>query len=221
MNNDPLKQAVEMARAGDKAGACFLLRQIVATDSNNENAWGWLAFCAETKLERRQALERVLEINPENRGARGELEKLGPAPTPTPVRQPVPIQPQPSPKIDSYLLEQEITRLTGKGWQVVDRTQTSAQMRKPKQWNRFLLVVGIITLCVGFGLIVLIVALVDYLFKRDQLIYVTADGIRSDLERKSRIPKMRPLTFWDFVLFGLVLLFILSLVALVILQGRA
>ena len=77
-----LNQAITLAKAGDKAAARRLLRRFVAEHPQNEAAWGWLAYCAETKTERRQALERVLEINPANRRARDTLKKMRPTPAP-------------------------------------------------------------------------------------------------------------------------------------------
>ena len=76
-----LEQAVALAKSGDKAGAINLLRRIVANDPHNARAWGWLATCASTVDERRQALERVLEIDPENVGAQCALVMLRPSTT--------------------------------------------------------------------------------------------------------------------------------------------
>jgi hypothetical protein len=80
-----LEKAVSYAKARDQDAARALLRQVVAEDPYNEHAWGWLAACAETATERRQALERVLEINPANQAARRALEKLS---QPTSPEQP-------------------------------------------------------------------------------------------------------------------------------------
>jgi hypothetical protein len=77
VNENSLPKAVALAKTGDKAAARAILRQIVASEPGNETAWGWLAYCAETEIEKRQALERVIEINPANKGARRELEKMG------------------------------------------------------------------------------------------------------------------------------------------------
>jgi micrococcal nuclease len=72
-----LETAIALAKTGDKDAARVLLRQIVVAEPNNERAWGWLAFCAETVAEKRQALEHVLEIDPDNQAVRRALEKLG------------------------------------------------------------------------------------------------------------------------------------------------
>jgi hypothetical protein len=91
-----LEMAIALAKAGDKDAARVLLRQIVASEPDNERAWGWLSFCAETVAERRQALERVLEIDPDNQAVRRALEKLGDE---KPAREKLlPTPPEPSPQ---------------------------------------------------------------------------------------------------------------------------
>ena len=71
-----LEQAITLAKAGDKMGARVHLLQIVAQDSDNEYAWGWLAYCAATNQERHQALTQVVRINPSNEPAHRALAKL-------------------------------------------------------------------------------------------------------------------------------------------------
>jgi CheY-like chemotaxis protein len=65
-----LKQAIALARAGDKAQARPLLRQVVEADAANEAAWMWLAGVAESPQDALAALERVLELNPDHERAR-------------------------------------------------------------------------------------------------------------------------------------------------------
>lgn len=169
-----LNRAIALARAGDKVAARTLLRQIVdiEVEPDNEVAWGWLAHCAENLEERRLALARVVAINPNNVGAVEALNKLLNAP---PYKLPLDTMQTD----DSHLLDQEIARLTGRGWQVVSRTPTGAQLRKPKQWHRGMLLLGLLTLIVfGVGLIFWLIALVDYLLKRDQLVYIAAQDVR-------------------------------------------
>lgn len=72
-----LEKAIALAKAGDEVRARNLLRQNVTEEPDNERAWGWLAYCAETNAERREGLEQVLEINPDNEAVRRALEKLG------------------------------------------------------------------------------------------------------------------------------------------------
>ncbi len=75
--NDLLRQAIDLARTGDRARARALLEQVLQADEYNELAWMWMAAVAENKAQRREALEIALEINPENQSARQALERLG------------------------------------------------------------------------------------------------------------------------------------------------
>jgi cytochrome c-type biogenesis protein CcmH/NrfG len=68
--------AIALAKTGDKAAARILLQQIVASEPDNARAWGWLAFCAETTAEKRDALERVLDLDPDNQAVRRALDSL-------------------------------------------------------------------------------------------------------------------------------------------------
>ncbi len=70
-----LEDDIDLAKAGGKQSACTFLRQVVAEEPDNEPAPEWLAYCAETVSERREALQRVLDINPDNHGARRAVEE--------------------------------------------------------------------------------------------------------------------------------------------------
>lgn len=72
-----LQDGVDAARRGDRATGRRLLEEVVEQDPDNELAWIWLASCVNTLRERRECLERVLEINPNNPRAREALSKLG------------------------------------------------------------------------------------------------------------------------------------------------
>ena len=66
---DLLKQAIALARAGDKAQARTLLRRVVESAPGSEAAWMWLAGVAESPQDALAALERVLALNPDNERA--------------------------------------------------------------------------------------------------------------------------------------------------------
>lgn len=72
-----LNEGIAAARRGDKATARRLLDQVVQSDPRNELAWMWLASVSATVAERREALERVLRINPDNQRAQEALQELG------------------------------------------------------------------------------------------------------------------------------------------------
>jgi hypothetical protein len=71
-----LKQGIEAAQTGNKIIARSYLRQVVEQDPDSELAWMWLTQCVDTNQERRECLEQVLRINPDNEKARNALEKL-------------------------------------------------------------------------------------------------------------------------------------------------
>jgi Tol biopolymer transport system component len=71
-----LRNGIDAAKRGDRTTARRLLEQVIARDDRNEMAWIWLASVVNTNAERRNALERVLQINPRNSRAREALSKL-------------------------------------------------------------------------------------------------------------------------------------------------
>lgn len=108
----------------------------------------------------------------------------------TPINQPqlhqIPKTPQPPRKSDQQLIDEYIALQTARGWQVVSHTSTSVQLRKPKQWSSLLLVLGFVLLCLyGTGLIVLLLALVDYLSKKDEVEFTTAEELRLGVVKPS------------------------------------
>ncbi|NJO05265.1 MAG: hypothetical protein HC876_06920 [Chloroflexaceae bacterium] len=71
-----LRLGIEAAKEGNNDDARDLFRLLTREDPNNVNGWLWLAGVAETQAERRQALERVLALDPTNDLARQGLESL-------------------------------------------------------------------------------------------------------------------------------------------------
>lgn len=71
-----LKEGIAAARLGDKETARERLRQVIQIDRNNEKAWFWLAAVVDTIAERRDCLESVLLINPNNQRAQVLLEQI-------------------------------------------------------------------------------------------------------------------------------------------------
>jgi Tfp pilus assembly protein PilF len=73
---DLLRRAIDSARNGNNDAARLMFEQILSEDKNNERAMMWLAKLADTKAERKQWLNRVLSINPNNDAAREALRKI-------------------------------------------------------------------------------------------------------------------------------------------------
>lgn len=68
-----LAEAITAAKLGQLALARRLLAELVERDPNNENAWLWIAALSEDKQQAMAALDRVLQINPNNQQAMNAL----------------------------------------------------------------------------------------------------------------------------------------------------
>lgn len=71
-----LKMAIRSAKQNNKDGARVMFRQVLDQDSKNEAAMLWLAKLANSPTERKQWLERVLKVNPENATASKTLARM-------------------------------------------------------------------------------------------------------------------------------------------------
>jgi hypothetical protein len=71
-----LDQAIAAARAGRRDDAIRMLRQIVADNPFNADAWVWLGGIATDPREQRAALEQALAITPDNQRAQQGLSWL-------------------------------------------------------------------------------------------------------------------------------------------------
>ncbi len=78
-----LQQAIELAQQGQRTQARAILIDLVAENPDLELGWLWLATVAATPAERLNALQRVMQINPNNETARAALQKLGAEVPPT------------------------------------------------------------------------------------------------------------------------------------------
>ena len=91
MNKDELRailtSGIEAARNNNPILARQSFREVLAEDPNNELAWMWLAQVVDLDDQRREALQNVLRINPNNDRARDALRRLGDdAPDPNQVQ---------------------------------------------------------------------------------------------------------------------------------------
>lgn len=71
-----LRMGITAANAGNAESARTIFEQILSQDKDNERAMMWMAKLAETKAERKQWLNRVLAVNPNNETAREALRKI-------------------------------------------------------------------------------------------------------------------------------------------------
>ncbi len=71
-----LKMAIKAAQTGNKRPARLMFEQVLKQDKDNERAMMWLAKLSDSKAERRQWLQRVLNVNPNNDTARETLKRM-------------------------------------------------------------------------------------------------------------------------------------------------
>jgi len=71
-----LNMAIQSAKQGNKQGARVMLRQVLEQDKKNERAMLWMAKTANSPTERKQWLQRVINVNPDNEIASRALEKM-------------------------------------------------------------------------------------------------------------------------------------------------
>lgn len=114
--------------------------------------------------------------------------------------------------------DQELQRLTGQGWQILNRTDSSAQLKKTKEWSKVGLVLFVLVPLLGglaylplFGitLLGLIFVLVDYLLRKDRLLYLTADQVG-----RGEIPIAQQGSTWTQPLIVGAILILLSVLCL-------
>ena len=71
-----LRSGIEAARNNNHIIARDYFRRVLEIDGENELAWLWMARTADRRSEQRQALQRVLQINPNNEKARAALQQI-------------------------------------------------------------------------------------------------------------------------------------------------
>lgn len=77
-----LQLGIEAAKEGNTDEARSLFRLLTREQPDNPRGWLWLAGVAESREERQLALERVVELEPDNQLARQSLKAMeGPRPT--------------------------------------------------------------------------------------------------------------------------------------------
>jgi tetratricopeptide (TPR) repeat protein len=74
--SDLLQQGIEQLDTGDRRGAAKIFVRLLRRDPQIENAWWWLSACVETEQQKRDCLQRILELNPWNEEARAALDQL-------------------------------------------------------------------------------------------------------------------------------------------------
>ena len=71
--SDNLQQAIAAIKAGDKKTGQQLIAQVIKADPKNEAAWLWMASTLDDPQEKKECLQKVLQINPDNEMAKKAL----------------------------------------------------------------------------------------------------------------------------------------------------
>lgn len=111
-------------------------------------------------------------------------------------------------------MENYIKKMSKKKYEIVNRTGNSVQMKRPKRWSRLLLITGLVALIIPpffIGAIILILAVVDYMLKREHVIYTTADEIAAGKQPNARPILVTPVLIGISILTVFVLMVMLFL----------
>jgi len=76
LTDDPLREAYDLIKSGHKSHARDLIEEHIKNYPQDEKAWSLLYFAVDREEEKRECLEEVLEINPDNEKALKALDKL-------------------------------------------------------------------------------------------------------------------------------------------------
>lgn len=117
------------------------------------------------------------------------------------------------PAVATFINEQ-----TSKGWIIEHKDDDGIQLIKRKKWSAPLLIIGLITLLFwGFGLILLVLAVILYLTGKDEVQYLSyPDIINGDFPAQDQAVNSKRVRFYIFLvvvvfaliaaIFGLMLL---------------
>lgn len=111
-SNELMQEGIRHVREGRMGDAYKVFKKVIDRNPRNEFAWIWVSVTSEDRAEKRAALEKALEINPNSQHAKEALRTLNAeesrlAPKPDPTNQPtVPLNvvtpaPAPTPPIES------------------------------------------------------------------------------------------------------------------------
>ena len=89
---EKLTQAIHLIKTGEKAKGRKFLAEVIRSEPRNETAWLWMTAAVDSKDQRKQCLEKVLDINPNNEQARAGLSKMMGHELATSVPKPIEIE---------------------------------------------------------------------------------------------------------------------------------
>ena len=81
-----LHQGIVLARSREKPQARRILGQVVKQNPRSIMGWLWLASVVETREQQHYCLERVLQLEPDNKVARQMISQVKPEQSPATVK---------------------------------------------------------------------------------------------------------------------------------------
>lgn len=78
MSQEELRRAYTLMNRGEKKDAAQIVRNVIKNDRDNVNAWWMMSMLLEDKDKQAKALERVLMLKPDHKGAREKLRRIQP-----------------------------------------------------------------------------------------------------------------------------------------------
>lgn len=228
--SDLFRQGVEALKLEDKVKARKLLAQAVKEDPKDKKAWLWLSQAVEEEQQQIACFRKVLEIDPQNEYAKRGLqiirrkrqESLNQSKdqlSQTTASNQEVLATNSAQSINEeenrITLQQAIEKLSKEGWSVVNQTESSVQLRRPKQWSKTGLVLFVlIPLLLGcafpaffiVALFSLLFMASDYLLSKEELKQLTVEQLAGEdwSSKKSNPQKSIPL--WVVVAVGLLAL---------------
>ena len=140
MTSQKLSQAISLIKAGNKKAAMPILKEILQSEPNNEKAWIAMYTGVDNPKHKKMCLQKILAINPDNKGARKALADMegrnqSVAPAPPPPANNYPNHPPAGPVSQAPRKEQRV-----------------APRQKKKASNSKGLIIGVVALFLLFAL---------------------------------------------------------------------
>ncbi len=93
-----LKEAINLAKSGNKTEAAKILSNILKEQPENEVAWLWLASCLKTNQQKIYCLNQALALNPENQTTQKAIHRIKESDIKPQQEPDQPTNPNPRPK---------------------------------------------------------------------------------------------------------------------------
>ncbi len=88
---------------------------------------------------------------------------------------------------NSQIIDAYIAWKSKSGWIVTNVTDSGAQFKLAKTWNKLGIWIGLLTIWFfGVGLIFWVLTILDYLLKKDKIIFVSVQKMETELKARKK-----------------------------------